>query len=273
MSSLRNLVGREHELERVSLALNQFAQELRPGVIGAYQISCSDESERECVEAFHERFVRPLLPELKFWSKSSFRTANLGARYEEGAVPIIEDHFSTPAAAQSFKLLVVKLNAHVSVTDQSDGPVYGQMSRYESDSVYCGAIHAVLTGAELPFAQELRAAFASGGKDRIGYLTTEVPARHRPLLAAISSAMLQSERVVGAIKRHSPLTPTVYVVCGCVTLNRAGADTELLCGIHVIDQRTGSTGHEHLGLDTDPAAYRLTTDLGKLVVTNGEAAE
>ena len=92
---LRELIGREHDLDTVSWELKRYAQDLRAPVVGAYQISCSDESERECVESFHHIFVRELLPQLKYWSRSSFRTATLGGRYETGAIAIAEEHFAT----------------------------------------------------------------------------------------------------------------------------------------------------------------------------------
>ena len=74
---------------RMRLPLGRFGFAL---VVGLAAGACSDESGKENVTAFHRVIVRDLLPELKFWSRSSFRTANLGGRYEPGSIAICEDH-------------------------------------------------------------------------------------------------------------------------------------------------------------------------------------
>jgi hypothetical protein len=62
VTRLQDLIGVESELSRVSNALRQFAQELGAPVVGGYQVTCSDEAERECTEAFQHWFAREVLP-------------------------------------------------------------------------------------------------------------------------------------------------------------------------------------------------------------------
>jgi hypothetical protein len=44
---LTKLVGAEHDIEVVSYAMKAVAQQIRASAFGAYQIRCSDESEKE----------------------------------------------------------------------------------------------------------------------------------------------------------------------------------------------------------------------------------
>lgn len=268
-NALSGLVGHEHDLDDVSRALKYFAEDLKAPTTGAYLITCSDESERECVESFHSIFVRNLLPDLKFWSQSSFRTANLGARYERGAVGFAEDHYATPESAKGFKLLVVKVNSHVSVAEHPEGPIFGQMNRYDRDSVYCGAIHQLFEGGDWPFLSELHNTFSSGGLDRLSMLLdpSQVNPKHRGLFAAIANATLQAECIAEEIGQRTPTTPTVYLLMSCVTLNRARRDTELVCGIHSADSRTGNRVG-YVGLDSDPTRIHLGEHRGKLCVSS-----
>lgn len=272
----KTMIGVEQSLEEVARRLRKDIQSERAPVIGAHQIACSDESEKENVKTFHRMIVRELLPELKFWSRSSFRTANLGGRYEPGSIAICEDHYAIPASEDDFKLLAIKLNSHVSVERKGDELVYGKMDRYERESVYCGALHALLEGHEgnLPFLRELEETFASGGLDRLATLRDEGQIRHtqRELIAAIVNARLQAARVVSDIEAHTPRTPTLYILLSCVTLNRARRDHELIVGIHTYDTRPEQPVLDYAGLGDDPRRYRISHEGGILTVTDQAAS-
>ena len=108
------------------------------------RVTCSDEAEQENVEAFQRQFVRYLLPSLKFSSKSPFRVANLGGRYQWGSVRIAEDHYALAQGADHWKMLVVKMSSHVAVIETPTGLEFGKASRYGADSTYCGALDAVI---------------------------------------------------------------------------------------------------------------------------------
>ena len=106
MQHLYDMIGVEQPLTAISRGLKQYARGFRAPIVGAMHVTCSDESERECVDVFQDSFVQEMLPELKFHSHSAFRTANLGGRYEWGAVRIAEQHFATPDTQGAFKVLV-----------------------------------------------------------------------------------------------------------------------------------------------------------------------
>ncbi len=257
MDQLTEFVGAEHGLDVGARALKDYAQRTGAPVVGALHLTCSDESERECVEAFQRCFVEPLLPGLTPWNKSAFRTSTLGGRYEWGSLPIAELHFATVLTQASFKCMVVKINAHVSVTQTAQGPAYGPMARYGVASTACGALHAMLEGVRIPFADDLREMFVSEGMDRLAMLRDPecVDPAYRHLFASVANARLQARRVVLEIQDRAPTSPTVYVVVPSVTLNRPGYDTEFVCGVYAADVRTDQGVIEYCGLGDDPSRY------------------
>ncbi len=268
MFPLQELIGVESELGQVSNALRRFAHDLGAPTVGACQVTCSDESECECAEAFQRWFVREVLPNLKADVRAPFRSINLGARYEWGAVRIAEQHFATHGSHAAFKLLVVKINAHVGVRPTDQGPEYGCIDRYGVLSTCCGALAGVFEGSTLPAVEELRQSFRAGGTNRLAMLADRncVAPRYRALSAALVSAGLQAQRAVLDIQEYQPETPTVFLVLPCVSVNRREADTELVVGQYGVD-RTGATAEvKYRGLGDDPAAYRVRHEQGRLVI-------
>ncbi len=248
---LAQMVGLQQSLDRIPQALRGAARSCRAPVVGAYHITCSDESEQECAAVFDRELVRPLLPELKYWRQSAFRTANLGARYETGALAIAEEHYATPESARDHKLLVVKLNSHVSLLHADGGVRYGRMTRYDRECVYCGALTALLSGSDAGFARALRHTI---GDVRLLVLRAADPDT-RALSVAIVDARLQEERGPAAIRAHTPHTPTRYLIAAAVTLNRQGRDDAEL---PVAFWSVALDGTISLaGLSADPARYRF----------------
>lgn len=270
IESLKARIGVENDLAQVAWSLREIAQQLRPSVVGGYQLTCSDEAEWECARTFQRLFVEPLLPGLKPDCRAPFRSINLGSRYEEGAIRVAEEHFAGPAAHGSPKLLVVKLNSHVGVRAVGEELEYGWMERYHRPSPCCGALAALLEGTRLPALDELRAAFHSGGLDRLAALAdaSRVLPAHRALLAAVANARLQGERIVHDIQGQRPESPTIYLVVPCVTINRPGPDTELVVGECGVDWTGASASTRYQGLGDDPAAYRVRHVTGRLHITD-----
>jgi hypothetical protein len=269
VKALRDLIGIESSLEQVGAALRDVVRALGAPVVGALEVHCSDESEAECSIAFQQQFVEHLLPDLDLGVRGALRTCNLGARYELGSVGMAEAHFATPASAAAFKVLVVKLNAHVAVTEQRDGPHFGPMQRYETESNACGALHGLLSDGDWPGLQELRETFRQGGHDRTATLldARRVEPAYRYLFAAIVEARLQAAHAVEDIVAHKAASPTWYLVVPCVTLNRAGPDTELLVGFQSLDHRTAKPVDHYEGLGDDPARYRAALRGRRLRIT------
>jgi hypothetical protein len=268
MEQLINLLGHEHDVDEVARRLYAISSGMNAPVVGAMHVTCSDESERECVEAFRHGFSNHLLPNLKFGKRSHFRTANLGGRYERGSVHIANQHFSAVVAAKQHKLLLVKLNSHVCAETSPEGYRFGSMRRYDSESVYCGALHALMEGSPLPFAQELEEVFVRDGRDRLRLLMdeTRIEPAMRSLYAAVVNACLQARLALDDTLSQPPASPTRFVIVPCVTLNRASKDTEIVCGVHRVDWRTDEPLVEYTGLDDDPAGYRCKNEWGSLAI-------
>ena len=260
MKELKKLIGHEFTIKKISRTLCDITQELRPGVVGAMHITCADESEHECVQAFQKGFVQHHLPELKFAEQSAFRISNLGGRYDWGAVGIAEEHFVLPEIPSSFKLMVIKINSHVGVTVENDTESYGFLKRYGHESACCGALNALIAGKKGPFLEDLREVFRFAGKDRLQVLVDpgRVAPALRSLYAAVVSAGLQARQVMTDIRAHQSPVPTLYLVMPCVTLNRPDVDTEILCGVYTADRRTGDMKEEYVGLSDDPANYSFS---------------
>jgi len=233
--------------------------------VGAVHVTCADESEQECCEAFQRGFVHYMLPALKFAHQSAFRLANLGGRYEWGAVRLAEQNFTTPQARAGQKLIVVKLNAHVAfeeITPASSGDHpfrFGRWQRYGTDSACCGALHSLIENRHEPFTEELRADLTSEGHDRITTLRdeTRVEPVYRPLYAAIVSARIQARKAVMDVQEYRPATPTMFVIVPCVTVNRHERDTEILCGIYAVNAGEEGAKGTYDGLGDDPAAFEV----------------
>ena len=278
MTELQHLIGQERSLQEVAQTIHAWAQTRNAAEVGALHVTCSDESDRECVEALQRGFVDYLLPPLKFARRSAFQLSNLGGRYEWGAAPLAEDHFHSHRSATGFTLLVAKINAHVAfeeiptATETSATYRLGVWDRYGRDSTSCGALNSLMTGKRSPFLDDLRQAFDSEGRDRLATIRDDqkVDPRYRPLVAALVSARLQGRKAVLDIQDHAPEQPTYWVVLPCVTVNRHERDTEIVCGVYTVDGREGERVVTYSGLGDDPTGYQIARIDGRFSVTDGE---
>jgi hypothetical protein len=269
------LFGAEHPLDDVARALRHYVQGEKPPCVGAMLISCADEAERECRDSFEHHFVRYLLPLMKLSARAEFHVANLGGRYEWGAARVAENHYADAQGAQPWKVMLVKINAHVSVDDEPSGPVFGRGARYENpESVYCGALAALLGGDDRPFALDLAEALRTEEVDRLAALRdpARVDPAHRALFAACASARLQARRAMVDIQDYRPERPTLWLVVPCVTLNRPAKDAEIPLGVYTADRRGADPHDEWCGLGDRPERYRLTVVGGRVSVTDDELA-
>jgi hypothetical protein len=277
METAKALIGKERSLREVAQALHFSARGLSAPAVGALHLTCSDESEHECIEALQQGFVQYLLPSLKFARQSAFRLANLGGRYEWSAVRLAEDHFALPATTGAFKLLVVKINAHVAFEEQPGKKFrLGRWQRYGVESTCCGALAQLLSGGpRLPHTDDLAETFHSEGRDRIAALKdpTRVDPLYAPLYAALVSSRLQARKAVLDIQDYKPKTPTYYVVLPAVTINRAERDTEIVCGMYTIDGRAGGTDAVYTGLGDLPEAYEISIEHNRFTVTDDQLGQ
>ncbi len=272
MESVKALIGSERPLREVAQALHFSVRSMSAPVVGAMHLTCSDESEHECIDMLQQGFVQYLLPSLKFARQSAFRLANLGGRYEWSAARLAENHFATPQAENRFKLLLVKINSHVAYEEQPGKKFrLGLWQRYGVESACCGALAQLLSGGvRLPHVDDLAEAFDSEGHDRISALKD--PARveplYAPLYAAMVSSRLQARKAVLDIQDYVPGSPTYYVVLPCVTVNRAERDTEIVCGMYTIDGREGGTEAVYTGLGDLPEGYEIGWEHGRFRITD-----
>ena len=265
MIEIYDLIGRERPLTEVANTIHSWAQAQNAAEVGALQVTCSDESERECVEALQHGFTDHLLPTLKFARRSAFQLSNLGGRYEWGAAPLAEEHFLSQRSQLGFTLLVAKLNAHVAFEDIPNAAAgtasfrMGVWKRYGRDSTSCGALNALVANKRAPFLDDLRETFESEGHDRLGALrdSQRVSPLFRPLAAATVSARLQARKLVLDLQDHAPAQSTYWIVLPCVTVNRHAQDTEIVCGVYAIDSRDGERKVTYSGLGDDAAVYRI----------------
>ena len=156
---------------------------------------------------------------------------------------------------------MVKVNSHVSLVRAEDGVHYGRMPRYDRECVYCGALTALLSGSDAGFARALRHTF---GDVRLAALRA-APADTRALSAAIVNARLLGERVLAAVRAHTPHTPTRYLIAAGVTLNRQEDDSELPVAFWLVDLDGKISA---VGLSSDPRRYQIDASrAGQLAVT------
>jgi hypothetical protein len=268
MSSFNDLIGRETDLPQVGRTIRLFAEAFDLPIVGAFHVTCSDETESECADVFERLFAQPLLPSLKTERRAPFRAANLGARYEPGAVHVAEEHFAAPEVQHSTKLIVVKINSHVAFRPTPEGPQYGTLRRYGNESDCCGALAALVQGSPLPAVHELEATFGTDRVDRLAMLRDpqRVPPELRALLAAVTNARLQAARAVLDITEHEPASPTIFLVLPCVTINRQEPDTEVLIGEYGIDATGAAPRIKYRGLGDSPAAYQVRHEHGRVVI-------
>jgi len=256
--ALQERFGVEQPLHTAERGLRSYVQTLRPPVVGALHLTCSDEAEYEVASIFRRDFVRTLLPALHFDDKSPFRTANLGARYEWGSIRIAEQRFSQARGADEWKLMILKINAHVGVDPIDGEPAFGRLDRYGQASPCCGFLHALVAGRPHPYMEELLDAFGTDGVDRLATLR-EAPLDHRALLTAAVAARLQARRAMLDVQDHTFATPTVTMILPYVSFNRRHHDSEMLIGTYVCDKREAGRLDEYCGLGDLPAEYRLST--------------
>ena len=268
MRRIQDLLGRETTSDSCNRALRDFAQSQRADTVGAVQVTCSDECEREQVESFQQWVADALLPELKFSARYPFRTANLGGRYEWGAVRIAEEHFATPETQNGFKLLLVKLNSHVAAIETGSGTEFGRMNRYDSASTCCGAwglccpARGTLPWTNCDWRSPMMTCLAWT------CYTTRAPWTPSSAVSWPPSSTLASRPAVRSfnIQDYVPETPTVTIVLPTVTINRPQRDTEFVVGLYWADSRKGRGEAEYVGLGDDPSKYLTTRHHGYLCV-------
>jgi hypothetical protein len=171
--------------------------------------------------------------------------------------------------------MLIKLNSHVSVIRGESGPLYGKRQRYQNqqESYFCGALQDLLDGGQSPSAKDLREAFQSEGKNRIETLLDpqQVDPSLRSLFVAIVNARLQARKCIVDIQDQAGPAPVSCIVLPCVTLNRPGRDTEMVCGVYSVDRRVHPAAVSYCGLSAEAETYQVEYRVNRLSITSKES--
>ncbi|MFT6363223.1 MAG: hypothetical protein ACJAZ8_001639 [Planctomycetota bacterium] len=268
------MVGEEHRLGASGRAIVTMARSAGAKYVATLHVTCSDSREKEGADDFVSTVVRELA-EGTYARRSPMRTANLGARYEWGSAPLAAGHFN--ALGTDGSLLIIKTSTHVGYLEHSHGREYGLLQREHDTSISCGALGCLLDGMSLPFLRDLELMFHSEGMDRLGMLrdTTVVPSEHRPLLASVVNARLQARQAMLDVSEHCrrnpSMAPSQLLVVSSVTMNRQGADNELLVGFYSgVRDETAPSGMRltWTGLPADPRALQVAHRSSSVSITS-----
>ena len=280
IAELAPLVGVEHSLHDVNYALKVAVRGRRPPVVGALQVTCSDETEFETIESFQTSLARDLLPRLKYAHRSAFHTSNLGGRFEWDSLRVTEDHFAGAMGSHQRlepMVIVVKISSHVAVEESRGQRRFGVLRRYGKESSCCSALATVVEGSSHPRADGLREVLCSEGLDRVAALQESVDPEHQPLFAALLSARLQARSATLEAQDLDPTVPVLFLIVPAVTLNKADRDGEIVCGLYVVDRRQTAPGSRarawYRGLGDRPEHYQLTAPHGRLTVHDDGSPE
>ena len=144
MEHLYWVIGRERALRELTQMLYFDVRTHTDVLVGALHVTCADETEAECAEAFQQGFVQYLLPQLKFARRAAMRVSNLGGRYEWGSIGIADMHFALPEEiTPPPRLMVIKVNAHVALEETSGSfgtPVMASSGRAAARSSKTSAV-------------------------------------------------------------------------------------------------------------------------------------
>lgn len=271
---LAGLIGEEQHFGATGRAIVAMARSAGAKHVATLHVTCSDEREKECADDFVSTVVRELGAGT-FSRRAPMRTANLGARYEWGAAPLATDHFN--ASGTEGSLLIIKTSAHVGYVERTHEREYGMVEREHNTSTACGALGCLLDSVSQPFTHELELLFHSENVDRLGMLrdSTVVPDKYRPLVASLMNARLQAREAlldVGEAARRNPeQAPSQVLIVSSVSMNRPGADNELLVGFYSgVRDAAAPCGltFTWTGLPSDPSALHVNHRTASLVVTH-----
>ncbi len=271
---LERLLGVEVSLDVFHGTLRRAAQAMHPrGEVGTMLVTCSDEFLGEVRTAFARDVARPLTALQMIGSRGTFAVANLGGRFEPGALALADEHFSGGSRPDSARRLVVELVAHVGRLRQDHSSTHGLVDRFGKASPCCGALTLLLEAPEAtaavrhPWFDQLSAFF---GPARLSQLRAD-PSPWRLVRAAIVHAVLQGESAMADLLRDPPDGPAHILLACVVAINQPGTDGALLASV----QRMHFDGtHMHLehaaALRSSPEALDISSQAGRLLVSFAE---
>ncbi len=275
MKELCRIIGREQPLDQFHRNLNRAAAE-DPAIeaFGCCLVTCADERQGQTRSSFDREVAAPLISDAANPRDRVFSISNLGARYETGALRLVDEHFTRLSPGP--RRLVVEIASHVGRAGKDGGFEYGLVERFGRKSTCCGVLTALLappataaaTAARHSWLDEVDSTF---GPERLAALR-EIDGPTRLVAAAVIHAALQAEAAVSDLLQ-GPLAALVDVllVAG-VSINQQSADGFLPVACHHL--RAGEGGAPLVAgysLGTTPQELSIDASAAGIVVDNEQA--
>lgn len=275
MNELRRVIGREQPLDQFHLSLRRAATK-DPAIrtFGCCLVTCADERQGQTRSSFDREVATSLISDATNPRDRVFSVSNLGARYEAGTLPLLDDHYTRKTAGP--KLLVVEIASHVGRVKLEEGFDYGFIERFGRRSTCCGALTTLLKPQETPprvqpsWLDEVTSNF---GPARLAALRDlDEPARL--VAAAVVHAALQAESAVSDLLHHSLAASTDVLLAAGVSVNQQWADGFLPVAYYHLKTGDGAaqivSGYS---LRTTPQALKIEVAAPRVVVEGGQAME
>ncbi|HEY5665957.1 MAG TPA: hypothetical protein VIV64_04485 [Gammaproteobacteria bacterium] len=273
MKELCRTIGREQPLDQFHWILKQAAVE-DPAIetFGCGLVTCADERQGQTRSSFDREVATPLIPDAANPRDHVFSISNLGGRYENGALRLLDEHFTRLSPGP--RRLVVEIASHVGRVEQDGNVEYGSVERFGRKSTCCGALTALLAPlATVPVARHswLDEVDSSFGPERLAALR-EIDGPTRLVAAAVIHAALQAEAAVSDLLQSPLAAPVDVLLVAGVSINRQSADGFLPVACHHL---TAGEGAAQLvagySLGTTPRALSIDTSAAGVVVDSGQA--
>ncbi len=275
-SALERSLGVEVALDVFHGTLRRAAQGLHERAeCGTMLVTCSDEFMGEVRGAFARDVARPLTAQQMIGSRGTYAVANLGGRFEPGAIALADEHFARRPGSHAPQTLLIELATHVGRRRKGHESAYGEIDRFGRVSACCGALARLLeappetAAVKHPWFDQLSAFF---GPARLEALRGD-HASMRLTKAAIVHAVLQAESAIADLMREPPLQPRDVLLVGIVAVNQPGVDGALPVAVHHL-RFDGEWLHMESGaaLRSTPAALEVEERGGRLAVRSLEEA-
>lgn len=275
MDDLHRIVGKEQPLDQFHSILRRAAArnpEIRD--FGCCLVTCADERQGLTRASFEREVATPLISDATNTRDSVFSVSNMCGRFEPGAFPLLDDHFTRRTSGR--KLLLMQIASHVGRIKDDEEYAYGHIERFGRLSSCCGALTALLEPPETmgtvrhPWFEQLNSFF---GPVRLGALRG-IGDSTRLVAAAIVHAALQAESAVSDVLQNPPVSPTDILLVAGVSVNEQWADGFLPVAYHYLSAGAGVadivSGHS---LRTTPEALKIDVSAPRIVVDGGEVME
>ncbi len=273
MKELYRTIGREQPLDQFHRNLKRAAAEDHAiEAFGCCLVTCADERQGQTRSSFDREVATPLISDAANPRDQVFSISNLGARYETGALRLLDEHFTRLSPGP--RRLVVEIASHVGRAGRAGDFEYGLVERFGRKSTCCGVLTTLLaptaaaTAGRHSWLDEVDSTF---GPERLAALR-EIDGPTRLVAAAVIHAALQAEAAVSDLLRSPlPASVDVLLVAG-VSINQRSADGFLpvACQHLTVGEGAAPTVAGY-SLGTTPQELSIDASAAGIAVDNGQA--